>query len=288
MKHTQLRAFHQVALLGGFSRAAAAMGLTQPAVSDAVARLEATYDVLLFDRRKKQVRLTRRGEQLLALTRPLFETEARTLEFLTESRALTFGHLRVIADSAYHVTDILSRFRKTYPAVRITLKAGNSAEVSAALAAYEADIGVLGNVTQGALYSSIPLGSSPIIGFAAKGFLAQPSKPQPLASLLRYPLVLREAGSRTRQKLEETARALGLSLAPAIEAAGREAVREIVASGAGIGFVSEAEFGHDARLIKLPIKGVTMLMSETVVALRARSEVRLIRAFLALTKAVIT
>jgi DNA-binding transcriptional LysR family regulator len=61
---------------------------------------------------------------------------------------------------------------------------------------------------------------------------------------------------------------------------GREAMREVVATGAGIGFLSEAEFGHDARLRKLRLTGVDLAMSESLVSLAARRDVAVIRAFL--------
>ena len=282
MKYVQLRAFHNVALHGGFSRAAAAMGLTQPAVSDQVLGLEQAYDVLLFDRQKKQISLTRKGQDLLELTRPMFEIEARVLEFLSESRALTSGTLRVIADSAYHVTGVLSRFRARYPGVHITLRSGNSQEVEQELTAYRADIGVLGRAVKAGKFQSVFLGTTPIIAFAAKGFPNLPVHPVTLAKLANYPLVFRETGSKTRQKLEEAAKAQGVHLSPVIEAEGREAMREIVAAGGGIGFVSDAEYGRDERLVKIPIQGLAIPMDETVVCVSQRKDVRMIRAFMAL------
>ncbi len=94
------------------------------------------------------------------------------------------------------------------------------------------------------------------------------------------PLVLREEGSKTRRKLEDTARAAGVTLIPAIEAEGREAVREIVASGAGVGFVSAAEFGADARLVAIPVEGAkAMVMDEALVCLRDRRGGKLVQAF---------
>lgn len=68
MRYVQLRAFHQVAISGGFSRAAEALFLTQPAISDQVRKLEEEYDVLLFNRNKKQVTLTHSGQKLLEIT----------------------------------------------------------------------------------------------------------------------------------------------------------------------------------------------------------------------------
>jgi aminoethylphosphonate catabolism LysR family transcriptional regulator len=284
MKHVQLRAFHHVALSGGFSRAAENLGLTQPALSDQVLKLEQEYDVLLFNRHKKQVTLTEAGARLLEITRPYFEGEARALEFLSESRSRTSGHLRVMADSAYHVTEVLGRFRADHPEVRITLSTGNSEDVIDALESYRADIGVLGSAPDTPRLTSISLGATPIIAFCAAGKYGFHGQSAQLKDLAEFPLVLREQGSKTRQKLEEAAGAQMLPLAPAIEAEGREAVREIVASGGGIGFVSEAEYGNDQRLIKIPILDATITMEENVVALTQRRDVRLIRVFMALAR----
>ena len=85
---------------------------------------------------------------------------------------------------------------------------------------------------------------------------------------------------KTRQKLEDEALKQGLRLTPAIVAEGRETVRELVASGAGIGFVSRAEFGHDERLIRFALADIDILMSETIACLAQRREVRVIRAFM--------
>ncbi|NOX73025.1 MAG: LysR family transcriptional regulator [Alphaproteobacteria bacterium] len=280
MRHSQLKAFHYVALTGGFSRAAEAMNLTQPAVSDQVRKLEAEYDTRLFNRAKKRVRLTKAGQELLEITRPMFEIEAQALELLSAGRAATSGHLRIIADSAYHITGILTRFQASHPKVKISLSTGNSEDVLAALYAYDADIGVLGNMAQNPDFTQITLGTSPIVAFAAKGIATSLRPRASLADIARYNLVLREKGSKTRQKLQEAAAKQGVRLNPVIEAEGREAVHEIVASGTGIGFVSEAEYGQDARLHRFRIDGAPIEMRESIACLSRRRDVRLIRAFM--------
>jgi DNA-binding transcriptional LysR family regulator len=66
---------------------------------------------------------------------------------------------------------------------------------------------------------------------------------------------------------------------PTIEAEGREAIREIVASGVGVGFVTKAEFGLDARLKPILIDGPETLMDEALICLRERSSGKLVKAF---------
>lgn len=279
MRYVQLRAFHNVAIHGGFSRAAEALFLTQPAISDQVRKLEEEYEILLFSRKKKQVTITEQGKRLLEITKRLFENENQALELLSESRAFSSGTLRIKVDSANHVLSSIRRFREKFPAIHIEIRTGNSNEVIKSLYAYETDIGVLGTVPKNADIDVVRLGESRIIAFAARTgpFAGNPALS--LGELAALPLVMREPGSKTRQKIEAAAKKQNFDLRPLIEAEGREAVQEIVASGAGIGFVSEKEFSNDARLVPIAIKGSQILMQETLVSLRERSGSKLIHAF---------
>lgn len=282
MRYVQLRAFHYVAVCGGFSKAADELYLTQPAISDQVRKLEEEYNVLLFNRHKKQVALTPAGEKLLEITRRLFENESQALELLSETRALRSGTLRIVADSAHHLLHILTRFREHHPGVRISIRAGNSETVIESLYSYDADIGVLGEVPTGRDFECLQLNSTPIVAFVSVRHPLARRASFTLQDLAAMPLVLRERGSKTRKKLEEAASAAGIALEPAIEAEGREAIREIVASGAGVGFVSAAEFGEDPRLVRIPIEGTDgMTMDEALICLRERKGGKLVQAFFA-------
>ncbi|RUX09960.1 LysR family transcriptional regulator [Mesorhizobium sp. M8A.F.Ca.ET.059.01.1.1] len=280
MRYVQLRAFHQVAISGGFSRAAEALFLTQPAISDQVRKLEEEYDVLLFNRNKKQVTLTHSGQKLLEITHRMFDTEQQALELLTESRALRSGTLRIVADAAHHLLHILGSFRARYPGVQVSVRAGNTETVISSLYSYDADIGVLGEVPAGRDFEVLKLNSTPIIAFTSIDHPLAGKKSLTLKQLAQESLVMRERGSKTRQKLEDLAATSKVELRPEIEAEGREAVREIVASGAGIGFVSAAEFGQDSRLVPITIDAPETLMDEALICLRERSGGKLVRAFL--------
>lgn len=280
MRYSQLRAFHQVALHGGFSRAAAALNQTQPALSDQVRKLEQAHDTLLFRREARQVVLTEAGEGLLRLTREFFETEDRIAAYLGRSSAALSGQLRIIADSATHIATAVRRFRKAHPRVSVVIRAGNTETVLRALRNYDAEIGVVGNIADAPDLEAVDLGHTPIVAIAARGFLPESPAGLRFADLARHSLIFRETGSRTRAELEAEAERRGVRLAPVIEVEGREAMREMVAAGAGLGFVSEAEAGQDSRIVQVPIVDVDLSMAETLVTLTARRELRVIRAFL--------
>ncbi|MEO5325658.1 LysR substrate-binding domain-containing protein [Mesorhizobium sp. CC13] len=288
MRYVQLRAFHYVAVCGGFSRAAEMLFLTQPAISDQVRKLEEEYDVLLFNRHKKQVTPTEAGNKLLEITRRMFDTEQQALELLSESRALRSGTLRIVADAAHHLLHILGQFRQKYPGIQVSVRAGNTETVISSLYSYEADIGVLGEIPTGRDFEVVKLNSTPVVAFVSTDHPMARAKSLSLHELSLLPLVMRERGSKTRAKLEDLASKEGFQFKPAIEAEGREAVREIVASGAGVGFVSAAEFGQDARLVQIPIAAPEMLMDEALICLRERSGGKLVRVFLDIARSMAT
>ncbi|MFC5393875.1 LysR substrate-binding domain-containing protein [Bosea vestrisii] len=282
MRYVQLRAFHQVALSGGFSKAAQALHLTQPAISDQVRRLEEEYDVALFSRRHRQIVLTEAGHRLLAVTHRLFGAEGEALELLQEERSLRTGSLRIVADSVQHVLDVLTAFRARHPGIQVSVARGNTRSIVEMLTGYEADIGVLGELGDERPFEVLPLNVSPITAFAARSHPAAARASLSLAELSDWPLIMREPGSRTRQMLEQRAAESGIALRYAVEAEGREAVGAIVAAGGGIGFVSAAEFGEDdPRLVRIALDGPPLLMREALICLHERRNSKAIQAFFA-------
>ena len=279
MRYSQLKAFHHVALEGGFTTAAEKLHLTQPAVSEQVRNLEKTYDVQLFSRDRKKVALTSAGKSLLHLTRQLFEVEDQIEEALSESSTGIAGELRIVADSAHHVSDLLAAFNRKFPNVTISVLAGNYEEVLSRLRNYDAEIGVAGSVAPGRDMETISLGFTEIIAFCARDFDLANRTSLRIEDLPNLPLVFRESGSKTRRKLEDEAQKRGITLKPTFVAEGREAVSAIVAAGAGVGFVSEAEFDEESQLRKVRLDDVHIGITESIVYLSQRRDVRLIRAF---------
>ena len=282
MRHNQLRAFHFVAIHGSFSVAAEKLKISQPAVSDQVKKLEQNYDTLLIRRHNKKITLTETGKKILILTKQLFEVEQQIEDYISETGRELAGSIRIIADSASHVLNILSAFRKKYPTVKVILKSGNSEEVENALRTFDADIGIMPNLSNKLDIGMTFLGSSNIIAFGQPEYF-NPNKPiLKMADLKKLPIIFREKGSTTRKIVEEEAKKQGVRLKPVIEVEGREAMRELVASGAGIGFISEAEFVTDSRVVAVSLQGEGLIMNETVAFLKQRSNVRVIKNFLSM------
>ena len=74
--------------------------------------------------------------------------------------------------------------------------------------------------------------------------------------------------------------AAGIKTGEVLEIGSREAIREAVAAGLGIGIVARAEFGDDVRLKALEFEGPVMASTEYVACLADRKATPLVKAFL--------
>jgi len=280
MRHAQLRAFHAVATWGGFSKAADRLGLSQPALSDHVRKLEEAYGVELFRRSSRSVTLTEVGRKLFTLTEQQFEAEAAALELLTQARGLKVGQITIGADAAVHVLPLVSAFRARHPGLSIKVISGNSRRLIEQLDQFEIDFAVVAEVPEQPRYATRLLSEDRLVAFVAKAHPLARKRQIPLAALAEETFILREPGSVTRRLVEEAFSRRGLTPKDIVEIEGREAAREAVAAGLGVGVISEAEFVHDPRLARLPFSDWDARMREWLVCLEARTSVQTIRAML--------
>jgi DNA-binding transcriptional LysR family regulator len=100
-----------------------------------------------------------------------------------------------------------------------------------------------------------------------------------LDELHGLPLLLREQGSTTRTAIEAALQAAGVKPRTQLEIGSREAIREAVARGLGIGAVSEAEFIADPRFRPVRIAGDPASTTTYVYCMKERSESLLVRSF---------
>lgn len=280
MYYSQLRAFHAVATYGGFSKAADRLGLTQPAMSDQVKKLEERFEVQLFNRHKRAVKLTALGKELLEITRHQFDFEKQAIDLLSKNQELHKGHLKIAADSPLHVISLISRFKIDYPGITVALSIGNSDEILQRLGDFSADIGILAHVPDDDRFAVIRLREDPLVVFVAKSHPWAQRHKVSLKQLATAPLILREKGSSTRAIVEHEFQKAGLSPTITMEVEGRETAREAVAAGMGVGLVSKAEFGFDSRLCAISLGNSQAKMTESLLCLKERTQLKHIKAFL--------
>jgi aminoethylphosphonate catabolism LysR family transcriptional regulator len=277
---TQLRAFHLVADAGSFSLAARTAGLSQPTLSAQVRALEASYAVDLFDRRGRGVRMTPTGQSLFTLTTRLVAAEEEARALLSGGRALTRGHLRVSADSAYHVMPILAELKRLHAGLTFTLKIDNSAAVLDHLTEHGADVAVMAKMTSDPSIYSMKLREDRLIVFVSQGHAWARRRRIRIAELAGRDIIVRERGSITREVFEARLAQAAVVSGALIEVQTREGVREAVAAGFGVGVVFDSEFGTDARFHAIEVSDSDLTVGEYVACLQERRRLAVVRAFL--------
>jgi DNA-binding transcriptional LysR family regulator len=197
MTFTQLRTFALVAELGSLRAAAAALGVSEPAVSAAVAALRADLGDSLFTRSGSGISLTPGGRALATRARELVRLADRTRREV--AHATTAGHLRVLATAACaeHVAGaVVAAFTRRVNRTAVDLTVGSTDCAATALADDVADIvlGVRPAPAAGHLPDSVPFLRYERILVAAPGHPLSGRSRLGVADLAGYPGARRSAG----------------------------------------------------------------------------------------------
>ena len=284
MNHSQLRAFHAVATEGSFTRAAVALRVSQPTLSGHIKALEASYDVILFHRGSRDVVMSDLGRALFEITQRHFATQSEAQSLLSAAKGLIRGRLRVGADSPFGVIPLLAAYSGRYPKVRASVMLGNSKEIMGSLLSKKIDVGIVPKVKIDARLNMVPYREDNLVVFVDRGHAWSQRRSVKLAELSEQTLVAREPGSTTRAVVEAALTRHEIEPRQIIEIGSREAVKEAVAAGLGVGVVSESEFGHDTRLHKLTLSDVRLSVVECVVCRSEQARDPAVAAFLAIAK----
>ena len=253
-----LRAFVAVIEHTSFSRAGTALGISQPTVSIRLQNLEEFLGLRLIDRRKGVV-LTEMGRSLYNRARQLltqmdgFEASAREL------RELESGNLRLGFSTPPFALELMGRFRNAHPQVQVSLTQSNTWGLIDQLKQSDIDVAVMTMVDAPPEdLSTVRLAHQRIAAMVpASHRLARRGKTT-WAELSCAPLVVRKPPSVTYTQIEAETSAHDATLDVFLSLPSREAVKEAVAAGLGIGLAFGSEIGEDSR-----IKGVEITDAAT-------------------------
>lgn len=284
MNMAGLRAFHAVARAGGFTRAAEEVGLSQPTLSSQVRALETEHETSLFDRRGRGVALSPLGLRLFDMTTRLFAAEEEARALLDGARTLRLGHLRVAADSATHAMPVLARMRQLYPGVTFSISTDNSTNVLRELTEYRAEVGVTAKQVSDPRVTSIPIRRGRLLLFVPQAHPWAKAGRMRISQLAGADLVMREPGSVTREVFEAALSRADIRPGRVFEMQGREAVREAVLAGFGIGIVYDIEMPPDPAFRTIQVPDADLEVVEYATFLEERKHLPLVRAFVEIVK----
>lgn len=134
-----------VAEHGNFTRAAAALHVSQPTLSQQIKHLERRLGVELLDRSSREVRLTDTGAVYARYARMALRELAAGERAVNDVQDLSRGQLRVAATptfTAYLIAPLMDRFRRAHPGIRLTVSEPNQDRIEADLLADRIDLGI--------------------------------------------------------------------------------------------------------------------------------------------------
>ena len=165
MDLAELQVFLTVATERSFSKAATRLHRTQPAVSQAVRRLEDELGERLFDRTAKDGRLTGAGQVLVEYAERLMRLAEEADAAVRELRDLQRGRVLVGAnEAAVHVLlPLVARFRDAHPRIQVDVRRIPSRHIGVEVLQRSLDFGVLSFSPAEAELASIIIGSDELV-----------------------------------------------------------------------------------------------------------------------------
>ncbi|MCU1455305.1 MAG: cynR3 [Acidimicrobiales bacterium] len=227
----------QIVDQGGFTKAAAAVPVSQPALSQAVRALERELGIDLFHRLGRKVRLTPAGEAFLAPARQLLRDAQSARSAVAAVAGLTAGRLDIVALPTLVVeplVDLVGAFRRQHP--QVTVRITEPEDASAVLDLLRTGVCEVGlgeaPVDEPALATDHLLDQE-LLAVLPPGTVVPSGRRLPIARLAGVPLITTPTGTSTRRLVSDALAAAGIAAEIAVESDHREAIVPLVLAGAG-------------------------------------------------------
>ena len=236
----QLRAVVTIVDQGTFTRAAAALHVAQPSLSQTVRSLETELGVELFHRTGRRVVLTAAGEALLEPARRALRDAETAREAAVAVAGLVAGHVDVVTLptlAVVPVAELVGRFRREYPAVTVRInEPEDPADLVAMLHDGRAELGFTELPLAGDDLETRVLADQRYDAVFPPGTQAPSTRRGaiPIGQLAELPLITTPPGTSTRRLVDDAFAGAGIAPRIAVETSHREVIVPLVLSGAGV------------------------------------------------------
>lgn len=284
----QLETFLAVAEERSFSRAAARLHRTQPAVSQAIAKLETELGEVLLDRSSRDGTLTDAGEVLREYAQKLLNLRSEATGALTELRELHRGRLNIAANeyTCLYLLPLLDEYRRQNPQIKVAVQRSLASRIPDEVLIHSVEIGVLSFRPEDAQVESVVVYKDEL------SLVMNPNHPLAkvgevsIRQLGPLNFIAHNISSPQRQKVIQAFRRHKTTLKMGVELPSLEAIKRFVAMGNGValvpGLTVETEIASGA-LVRVRIKE---LQIERKLRLVYRKQANLSHAALAFLKVV--
>jgi DNA-binding transcriptional LysR family regulator len=244
MEDYKLKVFHSVAKNQSFTKAAAELFITQPAVTKQIKNLEESLGTRLFDRIGNSIVMTQEAEVLFGYTNEIFHLYQEFMLELSTMKKQPSGSFSVGASTTiaqYLISPVLSSFQKKFPHIQLNLVSGNSGTIENAVLSKNICLGIVeGKRHHSDLKYSELTTDELVLVTHAKSRYAKKSQID-LDELKKVPIVLRERGSGTLEVIETALQERGIrisNLLVIMHLGGTESIKSFLENSHSVAFVS--------------------------------------------------
>ena len=263
LKLHQLRVMDAIDAQGSLLKAAAALGLTQPAVTKTLQEMEETLQHRLFERLPRGVRPTEAGKLVVQYARRILAEIRRLGEELDRVDGLDAGTIAIGAlpvAAAGVLPGALIRLKAAHPGIRVRLQQGRTEELLPLLAAGEIDL-IVGRLYEPAIpdgFSRETLWHEPISVLARTDHPVFSLPTVTAEALLAYDLVLPTVTQRVGQEIEYLLGLLGLDPSASLRSSSYGFIREMLHATDLLSIMPQLMMAGDLlrgtlRVVPLPI-----------------------------------
>lgn len=259
MNLSRLLTFHEAATALSFSVAAQKLSITQPAVSAQIHNLEQDLGVKLFNRIGKIITLSEAGELLRSYSRRIFRLLEEADGVMDELRQVRRGTLRIGTTTTYagHIMPpLLSRFKAEFPMVKVILQEGSSHDIAARVAKLELEVAVVAYSGSLKNVEFNLLRQEELILVLPPGHPLAARRSVSVKALAREKFILREKGSSTRLITRDLFRRHRINPPVVFETSNVDFIREQVANGMGISFLTRSAVADDLASGRMATAGL--------------------------------
>ena len=237
----RLAVFNTLVDEGTMSKAGDRLFISQPAVSAHIKALEGALGMQLFDRIGRRSVVNYAGRLLYRNAERLFSAADDLAEAMEDLRGTSSGTLRLGMShvSQYWLSPTLASFKKAYPNVGLSASVANSGQLERMVLDRTLDIAIIAQTARRAEIKSLAVAADRLVPVCPPGHAEAGPHEAGTAVLKGETLVIREAGSASRAAFDDLAEKAGLDVLASVELGSEEAIRQVVASGHGVGMVSE-------------------------------------------------
>ncbi|HMG01744.1 MAG TPA: LysR family transcriptional regulator [Edaphobacter sp.] len=288
MDLVQMETFLAVAEERSFSRAASRLHRTQPAVSQAIAKLEGELGEVLFDRSSRDGTLTDAGEVLREYAAKMLNLRGEASGALTELRSLHRGRLNLAANeyTSLYLLPLLDEFRRQNPRIKLAVQRTLASRIPDEVLIHSVEFGVLSFRPDDAQIRSIVVYRDELVLVVNPRHTLAGAGKVSIRQLGAQNFIAHNIPSPQRQKVIQTFKKHKTPLNMGVELPSLEAIKRFVEMGNGVALVPRLTAVPELASGALVMLEVPELQTERKLRLVYRRQANLSHAALAFLKVV--